>query len=169
MRTHLTVACLVAVSQAINFESNISLAQTAACPPPCNPSGDDFNPDTDHEFHTEIDVTKDVIKDETEIVEEVIDDSGVKDLLKSVVGCDEASDVVDKIVKPIVELEIADMLPIKQAVDVITKLNDDEVVKPVDFLPSVFDVVKNIFFDEERAVDEPEIQMHTTASEFTPA
>ena len=55
---------------------------------------------------------------------------------------------MDNIVKPIVELEIADMLPIKQAVDVITKLNDDEVVKPVDFLPSIIDVVKTIFNDE---------------------
>ena len=167
MRTQLSIACLAAVSQALNFESHMSLAQTAACPPPCNPSGDDFNPDTDHEFHTEIDITKDVIEDETEIVDEVVEDSGVKDLLKEVVGCEEASDVVDNILKPVVELEIAEMLPIKEAVEVIKTMNDDEKVKSKDELPTLKDVVETIVNDEKRAVDEPEIQFHAEASVFT--
>ena len=167
MRTQLTIACLVAVSQAVNFESYTTLAQTSACPPPCEPHGDDFNPDTDHPFETEIDVAKDVIEDETEIVDEVVEDTGVKDLLVAVVGCDEAGDVVDNIVKPLVELEIADMLPIKQALEVIKTMNDDEKVESKDELPTIQSVYDAIVNDETRAEDEPEIQFHDKP-ELTP-
>ena len=151
MRTQLTIACLVAVSQAINIttESSISLAQTSACPPPCNPAGDDFDADTDHTFETEIDVTTDVIVDEEPIVEEVIEDSGVKDLLVAVVGCDEAGDVVDNIVKPLVELEIADLLPIQEAIDAYKNINaEDEVVDQKDDLPTIQSVWESIVNDE---------------------
>ena len=171
MRTQLTIACLVAVSQAINIttESTVSLAQTSACPPPCNPSGEDFDADTDHTFHTEIDVTTDVIEDEEEIVDEVIDDTGVKDLLVAVVGCDEAGDVVDNIVKPLVELEIADMLPIQEAIDAIKNINvEDEEVEQKDDLPTIESVWESIVNDEQRAADEPEIQFHDAPTEMTP-
>ena len=142
----------------------MSLAQisAAACPPPCNPSGDDFNPDTDHEFETTIDVTEDVIEDEEEIVDEVIEESAVRDLLVAVVGCDEAGDIVDNIVKPMVELEIAEMLPIQKVVDVIKNLNDDEKVDQKDPLPTHEEVWEAIVTDEQRAVDEPEIAFHAS-------
>jgi thiol-disulfide isomerase/thioredoxin len=140
----------------------MSLAQisAAACPPPCEPVGDDFNPDTDHEFHTTIDVTEDVIEDEEEIVDEVIEESAVRDLLVAVVGCDEAGDIVDNIVKPMVELEVAEMLPIQKVVDVIKNLNDDEQVDQKDPLPTHEEVWETIVTDEKRAVDEPEVHFH---------
>ena len=127
MRIQLTIACLVAVSQAISL---------TACPPPCDPSPEDFNPDTDHVFKTTIDVTEDVIEDEKEIVEEVVEETGVQDLLAAVVGCDEAKDVVDTIFKPMVELEVAEMLPIDEVVEVIKTMNDDEKVESKDELPT---------------------------------
>ena len=158
MRIGLTIACLAAVSQAISL---------TACPPPCNPSGDDFNPDTDHAFKTTIDITEDVIEDEKEIVEEVVEETGVKDLLVAVVGCEEAADVVDTIVKPMVELEVAEMLPIKQAVEVIKTMNDDEKVDTKDELPTHEEVWNTITSDEQRAIEEPEIQFHA-APTLTP-
>ena len=158
MRIGLTIACLAAVSQAISLTS---------CPPPCNPSGDDFNPDTDHAFKTTIDITEDVIEDEKEIVEEVVEETGVKDLLVAVVGCEEAADVVDTIVKPMVELEVAEMLPIKQAVEVIKTMNDDEKVDTKDELPTHEEVWNTITSDEQRAIEEPEIQFHA-APTLTP-
>lgn len=74
---------------------------------------------------------------------------------------------MDSIVKPLVEMEIADMLPIKQVVDVIKTMNDDEKVEVTDVLPSLMDVVETLTNDEQRAIDEPEIQFHATASAFT--
>lgn len=146
----------------------MSLAQTEACPPPCNPAGEDFDADTDHEFKTTIDETKDVIEDEKEIVEEVVDDTGVRDLLVAVVGCDEAGDIVDNIVKPMVELEIADMLPIDQALEVIKTMNDDEKVEVKDQLPTLQSVWETIVNDEKRATDEPNIAFHDKPTEMTP-
>ena len=158
MRIGLTIACLAAVSQALHL---------TACPPPCNPSGDDFNPDTDHSFKTTIDITEDVIEDEKEIVEEVVEETGVKDLLVAVVGCEEAGDVVDSIVMPMIELEVAEMLPIKQAVEVIKTMNDDEKVDTKDELPTHEEVWNTITSDEQRAIDEPEIEFHA-APTLTP-
>ena len=129
------------MSQAVHLSAS-------ACPPPCDPSPEDFNPKTDHEFHTTIDVTEDVIEDEKELVEEVVEETGVKDLLVAVVGCDEAGDILDNIVKPMVELEVAEMLPIKQAVEVIKTMNDDEKVDSKDELPTHEQVWDAITSDE---------------------
>ena len=76
---------------------------------------------------------------------------------------------MDNILKPVVELEIAEMLPIKEAVEVIKTMNDDEKVESKDELPTLKDVVETIVNDEKRAVDEPEIQFHAEASVFTDA
>ena len=75
---------------------------------------------------------------------------------------------MDSIIKPVVEMEVAEMLPIKQVVDVIKTMNDDEKVDVTDVLPSLVDVVETIINDEQRAIDEPEIQFHATVSELTP-
>ena len=55
---------------------------------------------------------------------------------------------MDNILKPVVELEIAEMLPIKEAVEVIKTMNDDEKVESKDELPTLKDVVDTIVNDE---------------------
>ena len=143
MRFHLTLALLAAAAQAVKMGP--VLAQTNAkswCEPNCDPSGDDFNADTDHPVKMEIDVSKDVVEDVKPIVEEALSEQGVKAALEAVVGEDGADALIDEVVMPVFDSAVADfLLPVDAVIEAEKSLNPDEKIVVEDDLPETADVV----------------------------
>ena len=61
-----------------------------------------------------------------------------------------------------IEVEVAEMLPINEALGVIKTMNDDEKIETKDELPTHEQVWKTITGDEKRAADEPNIEYHNS-------
>ena len=142
MRFHLTLALLFAAAQAVNIDSMLAQVDATKCEPKCNPSGEDFDADTDHPVKMEIDITKDVIEDVKPIVEEALNEQGVKAALEAVVGPDAADALIDEVITPCLDATIADNLINVDAVEgAIKMLNPDEKVVEKDPLPETEDVV----------------------------
>ena len=72
MRFHLTLALLFAAAQAVKMGPILAQVDAKYCEPKCDPSGDDFDADTDHGMTMEIDVSKDVVEDVKPLVEEAL-------------------------------------------------------------------------------------------------
>merc|ERR1719510_2706269 len=107
MRFHLTLALLFAAAQAVNIDSMLAQVDATKCEPKCKPSGEDFDADTDHAVKMEIDISKDVVEDVKPIVEEALNEQGVKAALEAVVGEDNADALIDEVITPCLDATIA--------------------------------------------------------------
>ena len=126
MRTQLTIACLAAISQAVKIDAaqccNHSTNSNSKCNP-CDPSWERFEPDTDHKKKDEIDVTKDFLKDFSDIGETFINESKVDAILEAELGADVSENITDHILKPIVDSAVGMMIPVKKIAEVIASIN----------------------------------------------
>ena len=156
MRTLLSIACLVAVSQAVRTNAaqgccNHSSGNSNSKCNPCDPSPERFNADTDHKKKDEIDVSKDFLKDFAAVGDELIHQSKVDGILRAALNIDIAKDIEAHILKPILDAKVGEMIPVKKIADVIADLNkEDEKIKVVDDLPAVDVVVKKEIEDAKQ-------------------
>ena len=116
MRTQLTIACLVAMTSAVNLSKSMQteLAQrglpslpaqfeycggccTAKCPPVEEEPVDNV-----------ADVTEDAVDAVDPIGTEVVEESGVEEALANTIGEEEASEIVKEVIDPIIDEVIAD-------------------------------------------------------------
>lgn len=165
MRTLLSIACLVAVSQAVRTNAaqaccNHSSGNSNSKCNPCDPSWERFSADTDHKKKDEIDVTKDFLKDFAAVGDELIHQSKVDAILRAALNIDIAKDIEDHILKPILDAKVGEMIPVKKIAEVIADLNkEDEKIKVKDDLPAV-DVVVKKEIEEAEQKDEG-VEFHT--------
>ena len=155
MRAQLMIACLAAVSQAVRTNAaqaccNHSSGSSNPKCNPCDPSYDRFEPDTDHKFKDEIDVTKDFIEDFSAITDEFINESKVDGILLAELGEDLAEKIEDNVLKPIIDAKVGSLIPVKKIAEVIASLNDDETIEVKDDLPTVEQVVYKEFEEAEK-------------------
>jgi len=117
----------------------------SSCEPVCDPSGDDFDADTDHMKKTVIDVSKDVIMDVKPVVEEALSTQGVMEALAAVVGDDGAEALIDEVLIPCMDSAVADnLINVNAAIEAEMELNPDEKFEVKDKLPATSDVVKAV-------------------------
>ena len=109
MRFHLTLAMFIAASQAVTLGPMLSQV-SASCEPNCDPSGEDFDADTDHVMKNEIDVAEDVIMSIKPVVEEALHETGVHELLSTVAGSEGADALIEETLIPCMESTVADDL-----------------------------------------------------------
>ena len=148
-------------------------AEACCCPVmPCLPTcSDACEEEEDEEPQTqvdvELDVTKDVMDEVKPIGDDVIEESGVTDALEDVVTQEEASQIVDEILTPIIDDAIAvNVLPVDEIIDTIEEVVPDENQELVDPLPDVEAVVEVI--EDEIIPDHPEVTVEEkTDIEFT--
>lgn len=142
-----------------------NLAQmSAGCEPKCDPSGDDFDADTDHTFKSKIDVSKDVVEDVKPIVEEALSAQGVQESLAAVIGEDGAEGLMNEVITPCMDSAVADMLPVDEVIEAEKSINkEDEKFEVTDKLPAPADVATAIAdgFDEKHAKEGLEFKTGT--------
>ena len=156
MRTQLSICLLAAATQALNLTENgqnlNTLAQTglqqsdACCCPtytPCMPSCS--NPCDDHDEHEgehHIDLAEDVLKDVIPVGEEIIEDSGVRDIIADIVGDTEAGQIVRDIVTPIIDGEIINHeIDVDGLIDAIDEVESDMDIIIDGELPTTQDII----------------------------
>ena len=193
MRTQLTIAALMAASNAIDIsaaQSHIDLlAQTSTeltashghhgdcccqampCMPTCQDHchSDSDSDDEPKQVDVEIDVTKDVLDVVKPIGDKVIEESGIKEIIETVVIEEEAEEILKEILEPIIDSTIAtEVLDVAEVVEIIEAVVPEEHITTVDPLPEPVDVVELI--DEEVVPDHPEVTINEIDEDkvFTP-
>ena len=122
MRVQISIACLLAATQAIDLskkgESNpiTLLAQTSAsdgcccqampCMPTCQNECDDKEEERDGHMDAEFDVTNTAIPEISTIGEEIIEEAGLFEKTETIVGENEAETIIEEILEPIIDTEI---------------------------------------------------------------
>ena len=183
MRTQLTIAALVAATNAIDIgtaQSHVDImAQTSAehgdccCQAmPCMPTCQDachHAGDKPTQVDVEIDVTKDVLEVVKPIGDQVIVESGIQEALEEIVIEEEADEIIKEILEPIIASTIAvEVLDVDEVIEVIEAVVPDEHIEAKDPLPEPADVVTLI--DENVVPDHPEVTINEITEDkvFTP-
>ena len=60
----------------------------------------------DHDHSAHIDVAHDVLVDVIPVGEEIVEETGVKDILAGIVGSEEANQIVTDVITPIIDSEL---------------------------------------------------------------
>ena len=165
MRLHLTLACIFAAANAIKLASS-------GCEPNCTPSIGDYDADTDHVVHSDLNIGDDVIEDVAPLGEQMMADSGVQEALEAVVGPDSAEDLVNSTLSPIVDSALGNnLVDLDALVEAEKTINPDEVFEVTQELPSTDEVVDAVVenFGEEHAGEEGiELTDGSAGLDFTP-
>ena len=137
MKHQVTIACLMAATQALRISAAVDVEQCCCSVMPCMPTcampcKEEKKTDV---VKAEVDVTKDVIKAIEPIGKEIIEKAGLDDILTKIVGKGEAKSIVDEIIEPIIDIEIADHeVDVAKIIETITKVvPDEEIVKSMSF------------------------------------
>ena len=173
MRVQLSIACLVAATQAIDLSrsshavnslaSRTNLAQTErsiAVDPNAHNHDDDCgcngccntcdHEEDKHHMHlkTAIDETEIALPLVKEIADKMIDDSEVKNILNEIVGEAEGNSIINDILKPVIATEITtELLPvdeIEDAINIVEPQEDIIVKDPVPDTSTVADLIKDV-------------------------
>ena len=124
MRVQLSIACLMAATQAIelvaeasSYPAYLGLAQVSAtdgcccqatpCMPTCNNACED---EEKHDGHMDfdVDVTEDVFPLVMDIGDDIVEQAQLDNILTDLVGENESKDIINDIVEPIIDTVLLD-------------------------------------------------------------